>query len=55
MVDWQWWYGVFSITESALERVVACVKDQKRHPRQGTLVAAWERVNVEDDSPRLAG
>ena len=52
---WQKGYGVFSITESDLERVVAYVKDQKQHHRQGTLVAAWERMNVEDDSPRLAG
>jgi len=52
---WQKGYGVFSITESDLERVVAYVRDQKRDHRQGTLVATWERMNVEDDSPRLAG
>ncbi|TKJ28297.1 MAG: IS200/IS605 family transposase [Chloroflexi bacterium B3_Chlor] len=52
---WQEGYGVFSITESDLQRLVSYVKGQKQHHRQGTLVAAWERMDVEDDSPRLAG
>jgi putative transposase len=51
---WQEGYGVLSISESDLEKVVGYVDGQKEHHRRRTLVAAWERMNVEDDSPRLA-
>jgi putative transposase len=51
---WQKGYGVFSISEGDLQRVVAYVKGQKEHHRRGTLVAAWERMDVEDDGPTLA-
>lgn len=49
---WQEGYGVFSVSESDLEKVVAYVNAQKEHHRGETLVAAWERMTVEDDSPK---
>ncbi len=49
---WQEGYGVFSVSESDLQKVVSYVNDQKEHHRQQTLVAAWERMTVEDDSPK---
>ena len=51
---WQEGYGVFSVSENDLERVVTYVKKQKEHHRQGTFVADWERMVVRDDGPRLA-
>jgi putative transposase len=51
---WQEGYGVLSISEGDLQRVVAYVKGQKVHHRRDTLVAGWERMGAGDDgSSRL--
>ena len=51
---WQEGYGVFSVSENDLERVVAYVKGQKEHHHEGTLVAAWEHISVKDHGPTVA-
>ncbi len=43
--DWQDGYGVFSISEHDVPRVVEYIKCQKQHHTQGTLVDEWEQTH----------
>ena len=48
---WQRGYGVFSLGGKQLDEAIAYVVNQKQHHQQGTIVAALERDNHEDDGP----
>jgi len=41
--QWQRGYGVFSISEQDVPRVVAYVRRQKTHHARGDWIPAWER------------
>ena len=43
--EWQEGYGVFSVSESDVERVINYIRNQKQHHAQGTLIEAWEQVD----------
>ncbi len=48
---WQRGYGVFSLDSKQLNGVVAYVRNQKEHHKQGTTISSLERDNHEDDGP----
>ena len=48
---WQRGYGVFSLGEKHLGRVVAYVLNQKEHHQKQQLITVLERENEEDDCP----
>jgi putative transposase len=47
---WQNGYGAFSISRSHLPRVLAYVRDQKRHHAESTLWADWESDERDADA-----
>lgn len=47
---WQPGYGVFSVTPSHLERVIAYVQNQKAHHTSGDLHERWENTPDTDDT-----
>ena len=49
---WQRGYGVISLGQRQLRRAIEYVHNQKEHHRQGTTIAALERVDVEDEGPK---
>jgi len=49
---WQEGYGAISIGERSLPTVIAYANNQKKHHRDGTEIALYERVIEEDDGPR---
>ena len=53
LFDWQRGYGVLSFGQKQLDWVADYARDQKRHHREGTIVAALERVEAIDDGPAL--
>ena len=48
---WQEGYGALSIGERSLPSAISYVKDQKKHHNEQTLVAVYEHMAEEDDSP----
>jgi len=44
---WQEGYGVFSISRSHVERVIAYINDQKRHHAQNSVWPEWEESDEE--------
>ena len=48
---WQRGYGVLSVSGRQLDDVVAYVKNQKTHHREGSLIAGLEHDSREEDSP----
>ena len=42
---WQKGYGVFSVSESAIDAVKRYVLNQKIHHAHGDIIAAWEEAN----------
>jgi len=42
---WQEGYGVFSVSEPDVQRVIAYVRAQKQHHAKGTLVDNWEQTH----------
>jgi len=43
--SWQEGYGVYSISEPDVQRVIECVRAQKEHHRRRTCVPAWESTS----------
>ncbi len=43
--EWQEGYGVFSVSESDLPRVIKYIDCQKEHHAQQTCIDEWEQVN----------
>ncbi len=43
--EWQEGYGVFSVSESNVERVIQYIRFQKQHHAQNTLIDEWEQVH----------
>jgi len=43
--EWQEGYGVFSVSESNVERVIEYVRNQKQHHTRNTLMEEWEQVH----------
>ena len=52
---WQRGYGVISLGQRQLERAIDYACNQKEHHRQGTIIPALERMDVEDDGPGSLG
>lgn len=48
---WQAGYGVFSVSEEALERARRYVLRQPQHHAAGTTIPAWERCSSRAPSP----
>jgi len=46
---WQKGYGVFSVSESNLERAIQYVLRQKIHHQQGKIISEFENLAFEDD------
>jgi REP element-mobilizing transposase RayT len=46
---WQRGYGAISVGPSGLDKAIAYVRSQKEHHKQGTIIGALERIDVEDD------
>lgn len=42
--EWQDDYGVFSLSENDVPRLIEYIKNQKHHHANNTLIAAWEDV-----------
>lgn len=51
-LEWQRGYGILSFGEKDLQRIVDYVRRQKEHHREGTTIAALERVEEKDDAPK---
>ena len=51
--SWQEGYGVYSISETDVQRVVEYVRAQKEHHRSRTCVAGWESMSGGDNGPGL--
>lgn len=51
--SWQEGYGVYSISETDVQRVIEYVRAQKEHHRSRTCVAGWEGMSGGDDGPGL--
>ena len=43
--EWQEGYGVFSVSEQDVPRVIAYVERQKQHHAEGTLIDEWEQTH----------
>ena len=43
--EWQEGYGVFSVSESNVERVIEYIRNQKQHHAKNTLIEEWEQVH----------
>lgn len=43
--EWQEGYGVFSVSEQAVPRVIDYIERQKEHHAQHTLIEEWEQVH----------
>ncbi len=43
--EWQEGYGVFSVSESNVERVIEYIRNQKQHHAKNTLIVEWEQVH----------
>lgn len=53
--EWQEGYGVFSVSEQDVPRVIRYIENQKEHHAQGTTIEAWEQThhwNLEPDGAR---
>ena len=48
---WQEGYGVFSVTPSQTEPVIAYIQNQKEHHAHGTLHHRWEQADEEVPRP----
>lgn len=49
--SWQEGYGVYSISEKDVQRVIEYVRAQKEHDRRRTCVPGWESMSAGDDEP----
>lgn len=49
---WQDGYGALSFGERSLRQVIAYVKNQKRHHREGSTMALYERITEADEGLR---
>ncbi len=43
--EWQQGYGVFSVSEDAVERVIQYIRNQKQHHANNTIVEEWEQTH----------
>ena len=43
--EWQQGYGVFSVSESDLDRVIRYIRNQKQHHANNTLIGEWEQTD----------
>jgi putative transposase len=50
LLDWQRGYGALSFGQKQLDWVADYVRDQKRHHREGTVLAVLERVEAIDEA-----
>ena len=41
--EWQQGYGVFSVSESDVDRVIQYIRNQKQHHANNTVVPEWEQ------------
>jgi REP element-mobilizing transposase RayT len=48
---WQGFYGAFTVSRWDVDKVVTYVKRQKEHHRANTLLAEWEEMFEEVDTP----
>ncbi len=46
---WQGGYGALSISEGSLEKIKEYAARQKEHHRENKLIAAYERIDEEED------
>jgi putative transposase len=46
---WQPGYGVFSVSQNHVERVIAYINNQKQHHASGKVWEPWEQTTDEDD------
>ena len=51
---WQSGYGVFTVSERSLPKVIDYVRHQKEHHQSGTLIPRLESFTSEDDGPQPA-
>ncbi len=51
--SWQRGYGVFSLGGKQMKRAISYVREQKIHHAQGTMIAALECDNYENDPSTL--
>ena len=51
---WQEGYGVYSVSEPDVRKVIDYVVAQREHHRNRTCAAVWERMTAEDDRPTPA-
>jgi putative transposase len=47
---WQEGYGVFSVSERDVQRIISYIEHQKQHHAEGSSIGEWEPVG-----PRSAG
>lgn len=52
--NWQDGYGVFSVSEADVPRVIAYVENQRQHHAAGTLLDEWEQTHEWNLGPRGA-
>jgi REP element-mobilizing transposase RayT len=52
---WQSGYGAFSVSEQALETVIAYAARQKEHHARATTLGDYERMDDEDEAPPRSG
>lgn len=43
--EWQEGYGVFTVSEQDVPRVIRYIENQKEHHAQGTTIEAWEQTH----------
>ena len=48
---WQDGYGALTIGERSLQTVIAYANNQKRHHRESTVIAVYERMIEDDNGP----
>jgi putative transposase len=49
--EWQAGYGVFSVSEQVVPRVIAYIEKQKQHHDEGTLIDEWEQTHYWNVGP----